>query len=67
MVFLHVFLVLSKKKIRIFISCTLYGVKVISVVDPETFLVTPWWASLKLEFKLEWAREQDTTDVACGP
>ena len=29
------------EKIRIFISYTLYNVKVISGVDPETFLVTP--------------------------
>ena len=27
----------------------------------------PLWANLKREFKLEWAREQDTADVACGP
>ena len=45
-----------------FICCIgpLYNVNVISVVDPETFLVTPLWVNLKWEFKLEWRREQDT-------
>ena len=43
---------------------TLYDVKVISVVDPKTFLVTPLWANLKWEFRLGWARELDTADVA---
>ena len=27
---------------------TLYDVKVISVVDPETFLATPLWAKLEM-------------------
>ena len=45
---------------------TLYDLKVISVVDSKTSLVTPLWANLKWKFKLEWAREQDTADVACG-
>ena len=36
---------------KIFISYTFYSFKVISVVDPETFLVTPLWANLKWEFK----------------
>ena len=47
--------------------CILYDVTIITVVDPETFFTTPLWANLKWEFKLEWARQQDTADVACGP
>ena len=37
-----------------------YDVKVISAINPRTFLVTPLYANLKWGFKLERPRGQDT-------
>ena len=42
----------SSKKIRIFISYTLYDVKVISMVDLETFLVTPLVGQLEMGIQI---------------